>query len=152
MASFYTEAELASDTYRMLTDARTLREFIVVAASVFGNLCDDVIPLEEISELKHVPVHDYESFCDWVGEQPVRPNAKEHWRYHWNLASCIFYAYEQHPTMDDWELYLEVIDPHNPDWDETVDDKEQCFRDRTTETCFTIRRWVKASSSKCMKA
>ena len=148
MTSFFTEAELASDSYRMLNGAQSLRESIAIAACLLGDLCDVVITPEEMTELRNSPVHDYESLCDWIIEHPIKPEIKEHWRYYWNLASCIFSSYEQLPTLDDWELYIDVVNPLNPDWDSAVSDKEQYIRDLITETCFTIQRWVKGSPVK----
>jgi hypothetical protein len=140
-----TKSERASDTYRMLSGAKSLREFLVVAASVLGDLCDVVISLEEIAELENSPVHDYESLCDWLVEHPIRPDLKEHWRYYWELAAWIFKDYEQLPSLDDWELYLEIVDPLNPEWDSAISDKEQHIRNLITETCFAITRWVKGT-------
>ena len=40
----------------------------MVAAPTIGDLCDDLIPLEEMVEYKKAQVHDYESLCDWISE------------------------------------------------------------------------------------
>jgi hypothetical protein len=150
MTSFYTTEELASDTYRMLVGAKSLREFIVVAASILGDLCDELLPLGSVAECEDARFQDYISLCDWICEQPANPRVKEYLTYYWDRAANIFHDYERNLTMDDWELYLEIIDPHDPDWDETVDDKEQYVRDRIIETCFAITRLVKGSSAKCL--
>lgn len=142
MSSFYTEAELASDTYRMLGDEKSLRAFIVVAASILGDFCDIVIPLEEIEELNNPEIYDYESLCDSIAEHPIKHGLKEYWLYYWDSAAFIFNFYKLLPNYDDWNLYLEIVDPLNPGWDSEVSDKEQHLRDQITETCFAIKRWV----------
>jgi hypothetical protein len=141
---FFTKAELASDAHCGLTRATTLREFLVTAASILGDLCDEVMPATEERE---GAASNYEGFCKWVEEYPIGPGLEGWWEYYWASAASVFYNYDQHSGLSDWELYEQMVWPSDPEWDPSIDDKEEYMKRRITETCFAITRFVRGHNT-----
>ena len=137
---FFTKAERASDAYRMLTRASILREFLVTAASILGDLCDEVMPSTEEGGGASA---NYEGFCEWVEVYPVSPTLEGFWDYYWAVAAGVFHDYARHSDLTDWELYEAMVCPGDPEWDPSIEDKEECIRRQITETCFAISRFVR---------
>ena len=141
---FFTKAELASDAHCTLTRASTLREFLVTAASILGDLCDEVMPSTEEREGAS---SNYEGFCEWVKTYPVSSSLDGWWVYYWANAASVFYNYDQHSALSDWELYEQMVGPGDPGWDPSIDDKEEYLKRRITETCFAITRFVRGHNT-----
>ena len=144
MNEFFTDAELASDAHCFLTRASTLREFLVTAASILGDLCDEVMPATDERE---GAASNYEGFCKMIEEYRVSPRLEGWWEYYWASAASVFYNYDQHSGLSDWELYEQMVWPSDPEWDPSILDKEEYMKRRITETCFAITRFVRGHNT-----
>jgi hypothetical protein len=139
MSSFYSPEEMVSDNYRMLAGEDTPRGFVVVAASLLGDLCDEVLNPYDLEE-KGFP--DYASFCEWARDAHVSEDFPQDWiRYYWQTAAFIFDLYEVLPELNNWEvrekLALMAAGQH------LVTDVEDFARGQIIQTCFAFSRWIR---------
>lgn len=139
LAEFLTEKELASENYRLLTEAGTLRSFLITASSILGDLCDEVMGADALIEGRFA---SYQAFCEWVRDSEVSEGLTGMWRYYWDMAADLFALYEKLPRMSDWELYEELILPVMEDRKLSDTEAEHLVRDRIIETCFAHARWI----------
>ena len=142
LESFLTEKELASENYRLLTEAGTLRSFLITASSILGDLCDEVMGADALIEGRFASYH---AFCGWVRDSEVSEGLTGMWRYYWDMAADLFALYEKLPRMSDWELYEELILPVMEDRKLSDTEAEHLVRDRIIETCFAHARWIKGN-------
>ncbi len=140
LESFLTHKERDSDNYRLLTGAVSLREFFVVATSILGDLCDEVMGPDALSEGKFP---SYRGFCEWARDSQVSESISDQWIYYWENAVQVFALYEELPQLSDWELYEEIVLSCGPDEEQPDPDAESLIRDRIIETCFAHSRWVR---------
>jgi hypothetical protein len=105
MTISFTQEEIGSDHYRILTGAESLREFFTVAASILGDLCDEVAA-SSVLDVERFPT--YGAFCTWARDFQVGDTIDESWSYYWNEAASVFEVYEKLPQMTDWALREEV--------------------------------------------
>ncbi len=140
MTSFYTQTELDSDEYRMLAGAGSMRELLTIAASIMGELCDQVFgPPGAICD----QFPSYADFCDWSRDFKVSENLSDHWTYYWNAAAQIFEFYDRLPSLSDWDLYEEIFLRDRESLEMPDEQEESMVRDRIIETCFALSRWIR---------
>jgi hypothetical protein len=139
MASFFTQSELHSDEYRKLTDAGSMRALLTIAASIMGDLCDQII---EPPGTIYDRFPSYADFCDWTRDFKVSESLSDYWTFYWNAAAQIFEFYERLPSLSDWDLHEEIFlcDRESPEMPDQVE--ESMVRDRIIETCFALSRWI----------
>ena len=137
--SFLTEKELASENYRLLTEAGALRHFLMTASSILGDLCDEVMGPDSLIEGRFA---SYQAFCVWVRDSEVSEGLTGMWRYYWDMAADLFALYAKLARMSDWELHEEIILPVMEDRKLSDTEAEHLVRDRIVETCFAHARWI----------
>jgi len=142
MTSFLTQSEMASDSYLKLAGAGSLRSFITVAASILGDLCDEVAqPIGLDGE--RFPT--YMGFCEWVRDFPAPETSSGFWLYYWDIAADVFDLYDCLPELNDWELYEEVVLFRDSDQEPSDCDMESLIRNRIIESCFALSRWIRGA-------
>lgn len=142
------QEEMASDHYRMLTGAESLREFFTVAASILGDLCDDVAA-PGVLDVERFPT--YEAFCTWACEFQVGDTIDESWSYYWEEAAFVFKIYDKLPQLTDWAL-REEVEVHDFFPLEISGVYEETFdRGPIIETCFALSRWIKGGQTKMIE-
>ena len=148
MNNFLTDSEKASDPYRMLAGAESHRELFVVAASLLGDLCDQII---EPPGTIYDRFSSYADFCDWTRDFKVSESLSDYWTFYWNSAAIIFDLYDRLPGLSDWELHEELheeiflCDRESPEMPDRAE--EPMARDRIIETCFALRRWIRGKTT-----
>jgi hypothetical protein len=140
MTSFFTHSELNSDEYRMLNGTESHRELFVVAASILGDLCDEIAGPHGLDE-ERFP--NYVSFCEWVRDTPQTKSLTLHWLYYWDMAVYVLSVYEELPRMTDWELSEEVSQFCNSYEGIEIADVDKHFREQIIESCFALSRWIR---------
>jgi hypothetical protein len=139
MTSFFTQSELNSDEYRMLSGASSMRELLTIAASILGDLCDQIIePPGKIYD--RFP--SYAEFCDWSRDFQVSESLSDHWTYYWNAAAQIFEFYDRLPSLSDWDLHEEIFLRDRESLAMPDGQEESMVRERIIETCFALTRWI----------
>jgi len=148
MTLTFTQEEIDSDHYRMLTGAESLREFFTVAASILGDLCDDVAAPGVLDVEKFLT---YGSFCTWACGFQVGDTIDESWRYYWEEAASVFKIYDKLPQLTDWAL-REEVEVHDFFPIEIPGEYEESFdRSPIIETCFALSRWIKGGRTKMIE-
>ena len=140
MTSFFTQEELASDEYRVLSGAGGMRDLLIIAASIMGDLCDQVLESPETIQNRF---SSYSDFCDWARDFQYSDPPNDLWISYWNFAAIIFDLYDRLPGLSDWDLHEEIFlfDRESPEMPDEAE--EYMARDRIIETCFALRRWIR---------
>lgn len=142
MTSFFTQAELASDEYRMLIETEELRSFIVLAASIMGDLCDEILEPYGLNQEKFP---DYASLCEWVRDSQVSESLSGMWLYYWDMALYVFSLYEYLSQVSDWELQEQATRFSSTEIREHLPPSyfEHQMRGQIIETFFALYRFVR---------
>lgn len=148
MTFSFTQEEIDSDHYRILTGAEGLREFFMVAASIFGDLCDEVAA-PGVLDVERFPT--YGAFCTWARDFPVSDTINESWSYYWEEAATVFKIYDRLPQLSDWALREEVEVFDFFPIDVLGVHKEPFDRSPIIETCFALSRWIKGGHTKMIE-
>ena len=148
MTISFTQEEIGSDHYRILTGAESLREFFTVAASILGDLCDEVAA-SSVLEVERFPT--YGAFSTWARDFQVSETITESWSYYWEEAAFVFKIYDKLPQLSDWALReeVEVYDFFPIEMPGTIE--EPFDRSPIIETCFALSRWIKGGQSKMIQ-
>jgi len=97
-------------------DAGSLREALVIAASLIGDQLDPGMQAEGLID-------------DWAGEygdfsrmmesdtEGLEGEELQTYEFFWGECSSLFSLYQRHHQLTDWDLYAETVDPANPGWD-----------------------------------
>jgi hypothetical protein len=139
MYSFFTQPELDSDEYRMLSGAGSMRALITIAASIMADLFD---PLFEPPGTIHERFASYVEFCDWSRDYRSNEHSNELWFFYWNAAAQIFEFYDRLPKLSDWDLHEEIFLRERESLLMPDAAEESMVRERIIETCFALKRWI----------
>jgi hypothetical protein len=148
MTFSFTQEEIDSDRYWMLTGAESLREFFTVAASILGDLCDEAAA-PGVLDMERFPT--YGAFCTWAHDIQVSDTIEESWSYYWYEAATVFKIYDRLPQLTDWAL-REEVEVYDFFPLEIPGVYEEPFdRSPIIETCFALSRWIQGGHTKIIE-
>jgi len=150
MYSAFTKEETDSHCYRILARAESLRDFIVVAASLLGDLCDEVIDLYGLGEERS---SSYTDFCMWAEDFLATEKIPSEKFQEWIGAAIVFDLYDALPHLNDWVLREKFVeDPFfKLEIYESTKTDEDLKRQQITHTCISLTNWVRSrTSERCL--
>ena len=140
--SLFSKEEIDSHCYQMLAGAESLRDFIVVAASLLGDLCDEVIKLYGLGDERS---SNYGEFCMWAEDFLDAENINSEKCHEWIGAAIVFDLYDSLPRLNDWELHERFVEELFFELEpfESKTRREAVERRQITQTCLSLTKWVK---------
>jgi hypothetical protein len=136
--------EMDAASSRLIAGAGTLREFLVVSASIISDLCDELLPGRFLDE-ERFPT--YEALCKYVRDYPISDGSIDFWEYYWDVAATVMMLYDRVPKVSDWDLHQEASILFHPDPDYPDQQMDSSVRCQVTETCYALTRWIRPETT-----